>query len=309
MDIQYQLYRSITLKQVTYALAAAEQSSVSGAARKLNVSQPAISAAISALETHYGLKLFVRQPAQGVSLTPFGMNVMAEARRLCDQANTLASLANPGTEVSGQITLSCYGTIAPYILPRILQRLSQKLPAVDVRFSECSLEEAVQNLRRGTSDLTITFDLGLRGDVVTDTLFTLQPSAIFSADHRFAQKTSISLSDFHDEGLILLDQPMSAQYVLGLLRAKGVHPVVTAQVKEFELQRAMVANGFGVAIVHSSPQTTTAYDGKPVCALEISDALAEQRVLLGCLEQNLGRPVLAAVRQEIRETFSRGIST
>ena len=309
MDSEYNFFRSITLKQFTYALAAAEESSVSGAARKLNVSQPAISAAISALETHYGLKLFVRQPAQGVSLTPFGMNVMAEARLLCDQANKVASLANPGTEVSGQITLSCYGTIAPYILPRILQRLHQKLPAVDVRFSECSLEEAVQNLRRGTSDLTITFDLGLRGDVVTDTLFTLQPSAIFSEDHRFEQLPSVSLSDFRDEGLILLDQPMSAQYVLGLLRAKGVHPVVTAQVKEFELQRAMVANGFGVAIVHSAPQSTTAYDGKPVCAVAIADPLAEQRVLMGCLEQNLGRPVLAAVRQEIQETFSSGKTT
>ncbi|MEQ8442350.1 MAG: LysR substrate-binding domain-containing protein [Alphaproteobacteria bacterium] len=306
MDNQYHLFRSITLKQLTYALAAAEESSVSGAARKLNVSQPAISAAIAVLESHYGLKLFIRQPAQGIALTPFGMKVMAEARLLCDQANKVASLATPGTEVTGEVTLCCYGTIAPYILPRILMRLKDRLPDVTVRFSETSLEGAAQSLRQGTADLAISYDLGLQRDVVTDTLFTLQPEAICSATHRFAGHKTVRLSDFRDEPLILLDQPMSAQYVMGLLQAKGVHAIVAAQVQGFELQRALVANDFGVAIVHSSPRTSTAYDGKPVCSIAIADDLAEQRVLLACLEQNLGRPLLAAVRHEVTAAFQSG---
>ena len=53
MDTQYQKFKSLTLKQIAYTLAAAEEGKVTAAARKLHVSQPAISSAIAALEQHY----------------------------------------------------------------------------------------------------------------------------------------------------------------------------------------------------------------------------------------------------------------
>ena len=106
MDIQYQKFKSLTLKQISYALAAADQGNVTAAARKLHVSQPAISAAIAALERHYGIKLFTRLPAQGVALTPFGVEVMSRARLLCDQAQTVATMATPEAKIAGEIGLS-----------------------------------------------------------------------------------------------------------------------------------------------------------------------------------------------------------
>lgn len=305
MDIQYQKLRSLTLKQLTYALAAADEGSVSAAARKLNVSQPSISTAIAALEQHYGLKLFTRHPAQGVSLTGFGVKVMTEARLLCDQAHTVASLASPEAGVSGEVGLCCYEAIAPYILPRILMRLQDELPGVTVKYTEADLEGVVTALKRGTADLAITYDLGLESDILTETIDTLQPKVICSAKHRFAKSASVGLSELHKQRFVLLDQPLSAQYVLGLLRASGSEPVIAAEVRGFELQRSLVANGLGIAIVHTLPKTATAYDGKPVCTVPISDNLIEQRVLLACLAQNQSRPVLKATQREIVASFAR----
>jgi DNA-binding transcriptional LysR family regulator len=306
MHDQYQKIRSITLKQLTYTLAAADEGNVSSAARKLHVSQPSISAAIAALERHYGLKLFARHPGQGVSLTQFGVRVMAEARLLCDQARTVAALAGPDAEVSGEIGLCCYEAIAPYILPRLLRRLHDKLPDVIVRYTEADLGGVVQGLKRGTADLALTYDLGFFNDTATAEIYTLQPRVICSAQHRFARRRSLRLSDLDKEPLVLLDQPLSAQYVLGLLRAKGVEPVIAAQVRGFELQRSLVANGFGIGVVHTLPKTATAYDGKPVRAISITDDLIEQRVLLACLAQNQSRPVLKAAQREIVASFARG---
>ena len=304
MDLQYKKFRSITLKQFAYSLAAADEGNVSAAARRLNVSQPAISAAIAALERHYGLKLFTRHPAQGVSLTRFGVKVMAEARLLCDQAQTVASLASPGAGVSGEVGLCCYDAIAPYILPRLLKRLRDKLPDVIVRYKEADMEGVASSLTHGTADLAITYDLGLKSDTLTETIYTLQPQVICSAQHAFAGRSSLYLSDLHNEEFVLLDQPLSAQYVLGLLRAASVEPVIVAQVRGFELQRSLVANGFGIAVVHTLPKTATAYDGKPVYAIPIADDLAEQRVLLAYLSQNQNRPVLKAAKREIVAAFS-----
>ncbi|HRX36337.1 MAG TPA: LysR family transcriptional regulator, partial [Aestuariivirga sp.] len=51
---------SVSLRQLHYALAAADSGNVTEAAKKLHVSQPAISAAIAVLERHYGTALFTR---------------------------------------------------------------------------------------------------------------------------------------------------------------------------------------------------------------------------------------------------------
>jgi DNA-binding transcriptional LysR family regulator len=304
MDNQYQNFRSLTLKQITYALAAADEGNVTAAARKLHISQPAVSAAIAALESHYELKLFTRHPAEGVALTPFGIKVMSEARLLCDQAQTVAMLATPDAKIAGEVGLCCYEAIAPFVVPRLLRHLEQHLPAVTVRFSESDLEHTVASLKNGSVDLAITYDLGLEGDIYQQVLYSLQPQVICSERHKFSRVKSLRLSELHREKLILLDQPLSAQYVLGLLRAHRAEPEVVLRAKSFELQRSLVANDFGMALVHTIPKTSLSYDGQPICSTPIADELIEQRVLLTCLAQNRKRPVLESILTEAATLFS-----
>lgn len=303
MDTQYKNFKSLTIKQLVYALAVGDHGNVTAAARQLNVSQPAVSSAIAALERHYGMKLFSRQPAQGVTLTPFGIKVMSEARLLCDQAQTVASLATPDAKLSGEVSLYCYDAIAPYILPRLLRRLNERLPEVIIRFFETDLEGAVSALNYGRADLAITYDLGLNSNLRTQSLYSLQPRVICSTDHRFSTYDEVSLADLDGENVILLDQPLSAQYVIGLLRASAAVPVVAAQVKGLELQRSLVANGFGVALAHTLPNTNTAHDGKQICSLPLADDLVEQQVLLACTHQSENRPILKAIQVELVAEF------
>ena len=62
-----------TLRQLQYFLAAAENSSIAAASDKINVSSPSISAAIVQLEDEFGLQLFGRSHAHGLSLTQGGI--------------------------------------------------------------------------------------------------------------------------------------------------------------------------------------------------------------------------------------------
>ena len=307
MDTQYKNIKSLNLRQLVYALAAADHGNVTAAARWLNVSQPAVSSAIAALEQHYGIKLFTRQPAQGITLTPFGIKVMAEARLLCDQAQTVAALATPEAKIAGEVSLCCYEAIAPYIVPRVLTRLAKRLPDVSVRFFEADLNGAASALVQGRADLAITYDLGLRSELSTQTLYTLQPQVICSTDHAFADRTQLSLSDLDGQDLILLDQPLSAQYVMGLLRASSAVPVIVAHVRGMELQRALVANGFGVALAHTLPPAEASYDGKRVVGLPLSDDLIAQRVLSACHRNSQDRPILKAVQAEMISEFADGL--
>ena len=61
-----------TLRQLEYFVAVGEAGSIAAASERINISPPSISAAVAQLEAEFGIELFVRQHAQGLSLTPGG---------------------------------------------------------------------------------------------------------------------------------------------------------------------------------------------------------------------------------------------
>lgn len=89
-----------TLRQLEYFVAVGESGSIAVASEKVNVSSPSISAAISQLEDEFGLPLFARQHAKGLSLTLAGRQMMEKAKRVLSEAESMVDLAG---DISGKI--------------------------------------------------------------------------------------------------------------------------------------------------------------------------------------------------------------
>ena len=85
--------RRFTLRQLEYFVAVGQAGSIAAASEAINVSSPSISAAIAQLEAEFGIQLFVRQHAQGLSLTPGGRRFFGEAKLLLEAADGLHDLA------------------------------------------------------------------------------------------------------------------------------------------------------------------------------------------------------------------------
>ena len=83
-----------TFRQLEYMVAVGDAGTIALASQRINVSSPSISAAISQLEREFGIQLFVRHHAQGLTLTPGGQRIFNEAKRILeehhDQLITLA---------------------------------------------------------------------------------------------------------------------------------------------------------------------------------------------------------------------------
>lgn len=295
---------ALSLRQLHYALAAADHGNVTEAARRLNVSQPAVSAAIAALEAHYGTALFTRQPGQGVAPTRFGLSLFTEIRALLKQARAVFALQEGAGPMRGEVTLGIYEALAPYYLPAILKHLEVALPEVRVTVFEAELDQLVTRLHDGSADLSITYDVGIDPELEARTLYTLRPFILAPRRHPLANKPKAPLKSLDGEALVLLDQAASAQYVLGLLHARDVTPASVLRVKSFELQRSLVANGQGLALSHTRPLVTTSYDGKPLTAIPVSDDLAPQRVLLASPRRHKPSPVAGAAGAAIAEAFN-----
>jgi len=100
------------------------------------------------------------------------------------------------------------------------------------------------------------------------------------AGHALTDRAEVSLADLAAYPLITTDQPHSWQHMLDLFRGRGLSPVADRATSSFELQRSMVANGFGVAVSYTRPHGDRSYDGLPLICKPLSDPLPMQRIIL-----------------------------
>lgn len=261
-----------TLKHLRYFAAAAESGSVTGAAEACHVSQPSVSAAIAHLEDVFGVQLFVRHHAQGLSLTPAGRRLHASARDLLAHAAELAQDAAGLAEgLSGELDVGCFVTFAPYVLPGVLRVLAGEHPGIRIRPHEDDLRALPEGLRRGRYEIAIVYNLNLPRDVGFEALLTVPIHALLPAGHKLASRRTIRLSELASEPLVLLSLPESRSYFLSVFAEVGLEPDIAYETGSFEMVRGLVANGYGYALMHSTAPHPRAQDGLPLVSVPLSE--------------------------------------
>jgi DNA-binding transcriptional LysR family regulator len=271
---------NLTLTQLRYLVSVARHGSVTAAARMLNVSQPSISVAIDNVEATLGQKLFVRQRGSGIALTSFGRGAVAKAKQVLAEADELVGLGTRDADVGGELVLGCFEDLAPYFAPALIRAFSQRCPSVTVVVRDETFETLGRRLGDSAIDLGLTYDLGLPSHFARILLHELRPHALLPQGHALASQASVSLAELAAHPLVTTDQPHSWQHMLDLFLSRGLSPVSQSTTSSFELQRSMVANGFGVAVSYTRPYGDRSYDGLPLVCKPLSDPLPMQRIIL-----------------------------
>src|SRR6185295_8037625 len=140
-------------RELTVFVAIAEEGGLSAAARRLHISQPALSQKVNALERELGVKLFVRS-STGVQPTEAGITFLAEARAILarrDQA--VATMAETTTGTGSVIRLGVPLELDPAVLPCALARVAEKFPDTPVVPRQLSTAAQFAALREETLDL------------------------------------------------------------------------------------------------------------------------------------------------------------
>src|SRR6056297_1862996 len=145
---------NITLRQLTYFKALSEQRNFGRAAEAVNISQPALSVQIREMEAALGAKLVERR-ARDVVLTPFGRRILDHACRVLDEMQGLAEAARWQGGLAGRLSLGIIPTIAPYILPGVLEALRSRDISLDVQVREARTEQLIAEVQSGQLDAAI----------------------------------------------------------------------------------------------------------------------------------------------------------
>ncbi|MHA7679119.1 LysR substrate-binding domain-containing protein [Cupriavidus sp. PET2-C1] len=293
-----------SFRQLEYFVAAAEHGSISAAARARHVSQPSVSQAVAQLEETLGETLFRRQVSRGLELTPAGQRLLGRARDILALA---AGLATDGVDqaqargLSGQLSLTCFQDLGAYYAPRLLAGFRRLHPHVAVTLFEADLATVHRTLAAGKAELALTYDLGFDQRIARWVLARLAPYALLHAGHALAVQPSVSLQDLAGERLILEDIAQTREYFLSLFWAHGLRPQLHQYTQTFEMQRGLVAHGYGVALSCTRPAGDHSYDGQPIVCLPLREAVTPQRVVLARSPAMRPSPVAQAFIQWVCE--------
>ncbi|MFZ1871884.1 MAG: LysR family transcriptional regulator [Chania sp.] len=277
-----------TLRQLKYFVTTAKCRSVAEASRKLYIAQPSISTAIKGLEDSFGVQLFIRHHAQGVSLTPSGARFYSKAQKLLRMAHMFEQNALADNDmVSGQINIGCFETVAPLILPKLIRGFKTLYPGVETIIRDGEQHELVQSLTAGNLDVALLYHHELNSHISTDILAEpRKPYVLLPANHRFAQQTQVSLAELAAEPMILLDVLPSRNYFVNLFTQIGITPNIVFSSPSIEMVRGMVGQGLGFAILVTRPYGQYSYDGQPLVTIELQDEVEGSGLVVAWLTRN-----------------------
>jgi DNA-binding transcriptional LysR family regulator len=296
---------TFTLKQIRYFVAVAETGSITEAGRRLNISQPSVSAAIAELEDRFKVDLFVRHHAQGLTLTPAGSRLLKDAKNLLDQAEELRQGAvGLGQSLEGELHVGCFQTFAPIVMPRVIRAFAAAHPAIAITLHEHHVQGVVDGLAGGSFELALTYDLNLTEDLAFEPLVEMPLHTVLARNHRLARQKEVTLQQLTQYPMVLLNLPQSRDYFLSLFSSRGLRPRIAQETPSFETLRGLVASGDGFAVMHSRPVSQQTLDGRPVVYRPIKDKVRPQS--LGLLRLARLRPTrrseafAAVARAELR---------
>lgn len=260
-----------TLRQLEYFVAVGEAGSIALASERVNVSSPSISAAISQLEDEFGIQLFVRKHAHGLSLTQAGRQFIEQARVVLRETEALNRLADSITGlVQGPLAVGCLLTFAQMLVPGLRREFETRYPDVAVYQVERDQTDLIEMLRRADIDVALTYDLDIPADLNFLPLAELPPYALFGENHPLADRRSVSMTDLQGHRMVLLDLPVSSDYFLSLFSGCRVKPDIAERTRDMAVLRSLVANDFGYSILNVRLLSNTAPDGRKLKYVPLS---------------------------------------
>ncbi len=199
---------NITLRQLTYFAALAQTRSFGLAAARCNISQPALSQQIKELENNLDVLLVERLP-RDLRLTPAGQDVLARALPILVQVEDLQQSARLRDGLSGQLKLGMIPTVAPFILPDVLQALRAGDLSLDIRVQEAQTEKLIEGVVSGKLDAAVMAlpvpDKGLVAEPICEDRFVLAGTAR-QIEALVGQTERVRPRQIDPDQLLLLDE-------------------------------------------------------------------------------------------------------
>ncbi len=240
--------------QLRYFVVTAEERSITAAAKRLHLSQPALSRQIRALEEELGVALFDRIK-QRIHLTEAGSFFLERARRmLCDAETSVQRLRERFGEAKRTIRLGFLTIFLDDIVAPAVRAMRKESPRTEVALFELSPKAQLDRLRDGELDLALLGNLAEedRSRYTVRSLMRNPMAVVLPGDHRLADRRQVALKELAGERFVSLSDtifPERRQFLRQICRSQGFDPAIVEESDSIALLLAAVSSGQGVALL------------------------------------------------------------
>lgn len=297
----------MTLSELRYIVAVAQELNFRHAAEKAFISQPALSLAIQKLEEELGLKIFERARRE-VTITPIGKAIVEQAQRVLEAAERIREIAVQGQNpFTRPLRLGIIYSIGPYLLPDLFAELKVFTPHMQLEVEENITANLDTLLCNGKLD-AILIALPFGGASIDKQALYDEPfEVVVNCDHRWAGRASIPAEELAEEKVLLLDSGhcFSNQVAAACpdLNRKGSE---IQQGTSLETIRNMVAAGLGITVLPASANNAR-YANPLLKVIPFAQPAPSRRIALAWRKRNTRTQLIDALVLAIAQTTVTGI--
>jgi DNA-binding transcriptional LysR family regulator len=250
----------LKVRQLEVFRAVMKTGSVSGAARTMNVSQPAVTKTLQLLEGRIGLPLFMRIKGR-LQCTPEAEALLPEIERMfgsLDSIDHVASELRGG--YAGRIAIASSATLTSSLVPAAIQRFRRNRPRIRFEIRALASRHVIEEVRNSQVDLGV-LDFPLGGeDFEAYDLCCGEIGCVMRIDHPLAQRKSIAPKDLCDQNLIgFSETTFTGSSIHEAFRAANVSCQISYTTNQTFSAYALVQGGAGIAIVDPFPLLSGAF--------------------------------------------------
>lgn len=252
--MNYDGRKNITFQQLETIFYLMEDQSFSGAARRMYLSQPALTKQVKNLEQVLGQQILIRH-GRGISLTDEGKILYAYAKKILklrDEARE--KVAQLGNDSPGEIHIGASTIPATYILPRILGEFRKIHPRITSHVKSGDSAEVIDNVVSGQGDIGIVGKDPASSRLYAEPLWRDRLVIIVPAGHPWQGRTDLTPEEFLQEPFIIrergsatreiFEQVIKERDVLSLNRLN-----VSCEIGSSEAVKEAVIAGLGISII------------------------------------------------------------
>jgi LysR family hydrogen peroxide-inducible transcriptional activator len=298
----------VTLNELRFIVAVAQERNFRRAAEKSFISQPALSLAIQKLEEELGLKIFERSKSD-VTLTPVGTAIVEQAQRVLEGAEHIHEIAAQGkNQLATPLRVGIIHSVGPYLLPDLIPVLKKVAPHMPLEVEENITANLETLLRNGKLDVIIVALPFGDANILTQPLYDEPFQVVVSNENRWAERRSIKPQELADEKVLLLDSGhcysnQVAEACPNLTR-KGAD---IQQGTSLETIRNMVASGLGITVLPASANSAR-YRNRLLKIIPFNKPVPSRRIALAWRKSYARTQAVEILARAIKQANVTGIT-
>lgn len=295
----------MTITQLQYTIAVAEEGNFTQAAEKCFVTQPTLSMQVQKLEDELGIKLFNRN-TKPITLTTIGEKIIDQAKMILKETNRMEDIVS--TEkgfVGGNFRLGIIPTVMPTLLPMFLNTFIKKFPKVNLKIEELNTAAIIEELKNGKLDAGIAATPLDDVKIIEKPLYYEPFVGYIPEPHPLSKLKTLALSDLEKmDVLVLEDGHCFRDHVLKICQTPNFSHTFNLKSGSFETLIHLANDGLGMTLLpYLQTRNLTPQNAKNLRSFESPEPAREISLIYS--KSQLKLPIIESLSATI-ESLMRG---